>query len=569
MRTRRWIAVALAGAAAGLSLQVSAAAVSPGLFSGPSVVLPSLSGMNSSRSATLLDGSVGIAWTDGSSVHLTIRRPGRVGFPGTTLNYTPPVAFPTITEGAPISPAVTIVPLTASTFLLGWGEHGATGRAMTATVSDAASSFPAPVPVSGSVDVNPSAPPSFAGLPDGSAAAAWLVSSTFGYQVVVNRRAGLAGAWQALSSASVAGVTTAPIVVEVAVDSAQTVSAAWLSPGSEFQVMARSQTASHQWGMIVVAGTFHASLYAGVVPLFSLSSSGASTVLAAVDDLTGTSTYPADPLPTGINVISLPRGSNAWALVDTGLTGPGRHAVSPRVSTLPDGSAVVRFADYAQVALGTATDATEITTFAVQRRGPSGPWSGRILLDGEATAVVSSSYEYFDWSPTLLADGTYVTGVPVSLPGAPSPVDGAGLIVRPGWIGAPALVAVSGRLIPMFAVAASINATGRATLTYADGADGKYKAITSALTKPLPLAGPRLPATVRKAHAVGCAISWVEASSGTTYRWFRNGAAIAGVTAASYVPRAADVGRTLQCRVSVANPKGITTVFSAGRVVHA
>lgn len=54
-----------------------------------------------------------------------------------------------------------------------------------------------------------------------------------------------------------------------------------------------------------------------------------------------------------------------------------------------------------------------------------------------------------------------------------------------------------------------------------------------------------------------------------TYQWFRNGTAIGGATASSYVPVSSDEGTSIQCRLTGTNPGGAAISFSRGVTVGA
>lgn len=56
--------------------------------------------------------------------------------------------------------------------------------------------------------------------------------------------------------------------------------------------------------------------------------------------------------------------------------------------------------------------------------------------------------------------------------------------------------------------------------------------------------------------------TWQAPTPTYTRQWLRNGANIAGATAASYTVVAADSGTTLSCRITATNPNGSTPIVS-------
>jgi hypothetical protein len=119
-------------------------------------------------------------------------------------------------------------------------------------------------------------------------------------------------------------------------------------------------------------------------------------------------------------------------------------------------------------------------------------------------------------------------------------------------------------------------------LRLAGGADGSVVALARLASpdvavfedlapRPAPVTLPRLLPELapRVSVPVQCDPGEWERRLATTSRWLRNGALVSGATASTYVPKVADLGTALQCRVSASSAAGTTTVASVGRTVLA
>jgi hypothetical protein len=60
---------------------------------------------------------------------------------------------------------------------------------------------------------------------------------------------------------------------------------------------------------------------------------------------------------------------------------------------------------------------------------------------------------------------------------------------------------------------------------------------------------------------------WANGPTGYSYRWFMDGAAVAGATTDTYALGATDLGRSIACEVTASNSAGQTTAASAAKVV--
>jgi hypothetical protein len=86
------------------------------------------------------------------------------------------------------------------------------------------------------------------------------------------------------------------------------------------------------------------------------------------------------------------------------------------------------------------------------------------------------------------------------------------------------------------------------------------------LTGPVATTVPKVTTTSLSVAATGVASSttgvWTGAPTGYTYQWLRDGANIAGATAASYTLVAADVGHLVSCTVTATGSGGTGTSTS-------
>lgn len=542
-------------------------AVAPQAWLPPTPVI-SVGAVPFTSAATLPNGAVGVVWSNGSSIYLKIRRPGAVAF-SSAMTYAAPASFPNPAVGGNLSNgAIQIKALTASTFLVGWIECGGTCRLVMATVPSSATSFPAATEVSDGQNVIPQGF-DFATLPDGSAAAVWLVSNPTGFTVTVNRRIGLGGTWGAVTSSSEAAVTNFPDQVRVSLDTAKSITAVWVVANASYDIAVRTRVGAAAWGLKSIVGSLPPGGFNPYASVSSIASSTGGTVLAVVDRIPGAvpSNYTPDPVATGITVLTQAAGSSQWAVARSGITGSGRHALRPAVLVAPSGGAVVQFGDFASRAISPSSPNTQVSSMVVQRTTASGAWSQPALLDAASVVDPVSFYLTVRWQSTLLPDGTLITGVPAPL-GAPlNALFGAGVVVRSGWGGVPRLALTAGASTPVFPVATGIDATGRSNVIYFRVPDGKIFQQSSSLVAPRPYSGPALSAAPRKGTAVSCSVVWAGASGAVSYRWLRNGSVISGATAASYTPKAADVGKQLACRSVATNSAGTSRVTSAARKV--
>jgi hypothetical protein len=80
---------------------------------------------------------------------------------------------------------------------------------------------------------------------------------------------------------------------------------------------------------------------------------------------------------------------------------------------------------------------------------------------------------------------------------------------------------------------------------------------------------PTISGTAIVGHTLTCSKGTWSGSTPLTYtrRWLRDGTAITGATAATYLVRPADHGHSLRCRVTAHNAAGTASATSAGRNV--
>jgi len=561
---RRLVSV-VAAAAVGAVLVVSPAEAMPvRAFGAPTSVSTGSVDVYGLTQAVLPDGTVGVAWTEGStSVHLAVRRPGTNLFTELT-----PLAmesgYSVSVPGLPsLWPPVTLRAAGAE-FLLGWGEAGATPRLRVSRVPANASAVPPPVTVSGPDGMENGLAYDFNTASDGSAVAVWFKSGPFGQQVRAARRAGLTGAWQQLGTA---GTVSFPYDVTAAIDSSRSVTVGWAAPNG---IGIGSRVRSYQggaWGLAVIAGAVSAT-FSGSMRLLSASSSGAATVVAFVDTAPGASLFAVDSTARGVRVLTRPTAGAPWALSGP-LLGPGRFAFTPAAAMAPDGSAVVSFLD-ARSGSGTAVG---VASMVAQRRGSTGAWGPALAARSVATdssglaAMIGGRL-----TPGLAPDGTLV--VPAAAPvsaGSGTMAQSGATAWRPGWT-APftSQTVFSGTPILSFPTLAPVvvDPAGRATVAFVGGSPPAVTIATTAL--PAPLARSRAALSTsspRVGSAVTCVSAWTGAKT-LAFRWQRSGVTIAGATAQSYTPKPADAGRTLTCRVTATNPTGSTVSTSVGRAVR-
>ncbi len=548
----------------GLAVPPAQASPAPGVFA-PALELATGVIQFGPAAAELTDGTVAVVWQPaGDSFGVRIRRAGATSF-GATMTKTLAAGHTLGISGSPTnSPVIKLLALTSTSFLLGWADCvGAACSVQVSTLGASAASIPASVKVSGS-DVATTFEPTFAVLPDGSAAAGWLVTSGGGYSLRVSQRTGVAGAW---SAASTAGLTSLPFDYQVALDSTRSLSALWMSmPGVLYEFRVRSRIGS-TWGLPVVASSFNPSVFTSLTGLASLTAGGSSTVLAVIESMSGTSNY-ADTNPMAVRVLQRTSSSTNWTLTSQVLTGPGRYATSPALSMTVDGSAVLRFADFETGVVGTPTT-YQISTFLVQRRGAAGSWTAPTMVDASSVLDPLSSYSMSRFRPMMLDDGTYVTPSlqPLVDPGPPeTAVAGFGIQTRGSWTGLMSDGPVMGQTMSMGVAAALVNASGRTTVMYV-GPTANLNVRTSTLPKPFVRSKATLSKSApRKGQAVACTSAWSEAAS-LAYKWLRNGSIISGATSKTYTPKSADVGRALSCRVTGTNSKGSVASTSVARTV--
>lgn len=109
----------------------------------------------------------------------------------------------------------------------------------------------------------------------------------------------------------------------------------------------------------------------------------------------------------------------------------------------------------------------------------------------------------------------------------------------------------------------------RVTARNLGGDTDATSAPTTIKTKPANTVPPSISGTPVSGHTLTCHRGTWSGSTPQTYayRWLRGSAPISGATKATYVVKAADVGKQLRCRVTASNPAGSATATSAAVLI--
>jgi hypothetical protein len=91
-------------------------------------------------------------------------------------------------------------------------------------------------------------------------------------------------------------------------------------------------------------------------------------------------------------------------------------------------------------------------------------------------------------------------------------------------------------------------------------------AVVVQLAAPVATVRPALTGTLRTGLQATCSPGSFTGAASTAVTWLRNGAPIAGATAATYTPTASDAGEALQCAVAATGRGGTTRAESAPAV---
>jgi hypothetical protein len=204
--------------------------------------------------------------------------------------------------------------------------------------------------------------------------------------------------------------------------------------------------------------------------------------------------------------------------------------------------------------------------YASSRPSATAAWSPPAVVASTSTDEASWVYSFTAGLESVAPDGTIATpGVAAFAMEGWGVVFNSGVTIRPGWSGTPS--PALNLPVQTVSVDTALAPNGRLTVVGSVIFSGVV-VISSALGKPFVRAVARLStASPRRGVVVTCGSAWTDAVS-VTYRWRRGGTTIAGATAATYRPRAADVGRVLSCLAVGKNATGTTVSSSTGRKVR-